>query len=271
MSNWVVPEEPSPTQGAAKPDPGERHARAARLAAEGWLREAVALYRELQAANPLDLRAIGALRDLYQRLGRAADLAGQWLRLADYRAAEGRPDQAQRALGRALEIHSGAEVLEEAGRRYQALGATRQAAAAFKRAAARWESSAHDAEAKRAWARHAALRPALETRLRELLGVEDGPHGIRVLEEAWRLYGCLGRKREAARALWEIAELQETEGLHLKAAASFRHATYYDPQLGFESHLRRAAIYDLMGLPEWTLREWEQARSALPASSAAMN
>lgn len=267
VAHWAVPD--SPRRPAS--DVADRHARAARLAADGWLREAIDLYHELQAANPLDLRAIGALRDLYQRLGKAPELARQWLLLADYRAAEGRPDRVQRALARALEIHAGADVLEEAGHRYLALGATRQAAAAYKRAAARWERAGRESEAQGAWARHAALRPALEARLQELLGVGEGPHGIRVLDEAWRLYGCLGRKQEAARSLWEMAELQEAEGLDLKAADTFRQAAYYDPHLGFESHLRRAAIYDRVGLPEWTLREWERARSALPSTSPTMN
>jgi tetratricopeptide (TPR) repeat protein len=66
--------------------------------------EAIEIYRALQADAPDDLKALAALRDLYTRLGRTAELADQWWLLAEVRAHAGRYLDAHFALQRATTL-----------------------------------------------------------------------------------------------------------------------------------------------------------------------
>src|SRR5262245_42312211 len=87
----------------------ERHDRAALLLSGGRVEEAIRIYRELQAEAPRDLKALAALRDLYTRLGRTAELADQWWLLAEVRADAGNYLDAQFALQRATTLDARAE------------------------------------------------------------------------------------------------------------------------------------------------------------------
>jgi predicted Zn-dependent protease len=79
-----------------------RHAEAAELAAAGRTEEAIGLYLELQRDDRADLAAFAALRDIYGRLGRKAELADQWRLLAEVRLGSGRALDAERCLERAV-------------------------------------------------------------------------------------------------------------------------------------------------------------------------
>jgi predicted Zn-dependent protease len=82
----------------------ERHEHAALLVSRGQYQEAIWIYQALQADAANDLNVLAALRDLYTRLGRTAELADQWRLLAEVRAAAGRYPEARSAIERATSL-----------------------------------------------------------------------------------------------------------------------------------------------------------------------
>lgn len=123
-----------------------RHAAAAELAACGRTSEAIEAYLELQREDRADLKAFAALRDLFGRLGRRAELAEQWRLLAEVRLATGRGLEPELCLRRAVAVDpERGELREQLAEHVVSYGGTALPRALFRRAARSYAKAGDDA------------------------------------------------------------------------------------------------------------------------------
>jgi lipopolysaccharide biosynthesis regulator YciM len=232
----------------------------------GFLTRAIAAWEELRDRSPRDAETLAALArlradtrdfdgalDAHRRWARASGENGKpgeaalWLERAEAHAAEGRADEARRALAKSLKLAPGqarawlrlGELEAERGKPKKALAAWKKALAADRRLGevvyprleatltemgraeqyerdlrARLEVEAEDAGARLALARCLGARGETAAALEEIEGLLAGdPERLDVQAARARLLLAAGREGEAAKALGALVSTLERGGL----------------------------------------------------------